>query len=118
MEKKRLTCIVCPIGCQMEADTEGDRVLTISGNTCARGAAYAKEELIAPKRMVTSTVRAVCGGESHMVPVKTSRPIPKQMIFPAMAEIRRIHLTTPPKPGDILIKNLLGTESDIVATGE
>jgi len=118
METKRLTCIVCPVGCQMEADMEDNRVFAIRGNTCGRGAEYAREELTAPKRMVTSTVRVVWDGESRMIPVKTSQPIPKHLIFDAMAEIRRIHLTAIPKFGEVLIQDLLDTQADIVVTGE
>ena len=40
---KKLTCIVCPNGCEIEID--GD---SIKGYTCKRGLEYAKEELFHP----------------------------------------------------------------------
>ena len=44
---KKITCIVCPNGCEIEID--GDN---IRGYTCKRGLEYAKNELLAPKIML------------------------------------------------------------------
>ena len=57
METKTLTCITCPMGCELTAELNGGVVTAVTGNTCPRGAVYAKEELTEPKRMLTSTVR-------------------------------------------------------------
>ena len=77
---KKITCIVCPNGCEIEID--GDN---IRGYTCKRGLEYAKNELLAPKRTITSTVRI--SGVDEVCPVKTSLPIPKEEIFNVMKEI-------------------------------
>ena len=37
MERKTLTCICCPIGCMIEAELEGNHVLSVRGNSCPRG---------------------------------------------------------------------------------
>ena len=37
MERKTLTCICCPIGCTIEAELEGNHVLSVRGNSCPRG---------------------------------------------------------------------------------
>ncbi len=50
-----LTCIVCPKGCRLRVDDENGYKVT--GNVCARGEAYGREEALDPKRTVTSTVR-------------------------------------------------------------
>ncbi len=107
--KRELTCIICPIGCSLTATWEGEE-FTVSGNTCPRGAAYAKAECTSPVRTVTATVR--CGGE--MLPVKTDRPIPKDKIFACMAQIHSIEAKAPVKIGDILCRNVFG--ANIVAT--
>ncbi|MEN6364591.1 MAG: DUF1667 domain-containing protein [Rectinema sp.] len=52
-----LTCITCPIGCRLEVETSPDGGIKVSGNRCARGAVYAREEFLTPKRMVTATCR-------------------------------------------------------------
>ena len=54
-----LTCIRCPMGCAIHVEMENGQVVSVTGNTCPRGAEYAKSEATAPVRTVTSTVRAL-----------------------------------------------------------
>ncbi len=108
---KELTCIVCPRGCRLTIDDE----LNVTGNSCPRGAQYAKDELTNPKRMITSFVR-VKNRENTVVSVKTSTSIPKGMIFDVMNEIAKVRVSAPTKIGDIAIKNVLNTGADIIIT--
>lgn len=108
---KEMVCIVCPMGCHLTIDTD---TLDVKGNTCPRGAIYAKEELTAPKRVITSTVRVV-GGIHNRLPVKTSISIPKELNFECMKLLNNIEVKAPVKHGDIIIKNVLGTGADIIA---
>jgi len=108
---KELTCIVCPRGCRLTIDDE----LNVTGNSCPRGAQYAKDELTNPKRMITSFVR-VKNRENTVVSVKTSTSIPKWMIFDVMNEIDKVRVTAPTKIGDVAIKNVLNTGADIIIT--
>ena len=110
---KELTCIVCPRGCRLTIDDD----LNVTGNFCPRGAAYAKDELTNPKRMITSIVR-VKNRENTMVSVKTSVAIPKGMIFDVLKEIEKVMVEAPTHIGDIVIKNVLDTGSDIIITKE
>ncbi|MCR5718240.1 MAG: DUF1667 domain-containing protein [Oscillospiraceae bacterium] len=112
--KQELTCIRCPMGCQLTVEISGDSV-TVSGNTCPRGADYGKKEVTAPTRIVTSSVK-VRGGELPLVSVKTASDIPKDKIFDVMAEIRRCYTDAPVYVGDILIADAAGTGCAIVAT--
>ena len=52
---KELVCIVCPRGCRLKVDEEND--FAVTGNTCPRGAEYGRNEIMAPTRVLTSTVR-------------------------------------------------------------
>lgn len=61
MEKRELTCIGCPLGCSITVTFNGKEVTSVTGNTCSRGAIYAKKEVTDPTRIVTSSVR-VTGG--------------------------------------------------------
>ena len=45
MEKRQLTCIGCPLGCQITVTMENGEVKDVAGYTCARGEKYAREEL-------------------------------------------------------------------------
>lgn len=60
MEVRELTCIGCPLGCQLTV-TMGNDEIKVEGNTCPRGEAYAKKEVTNPTRIVTSTVRVEGG---------------------------------------------------------
>lgn len=108
--KRSLTCILCPLGCSITAEIENGRVIKVEGNTCARGKGYAESECISPKRTITTTVRCKNG---ELLPVKTVCPIPKEKIFAAMKIIKSAHPLLPISTGDIIIKNVFG--SDVVA---
>ena len=34
---KNFTCIICPNGCEIQADVDGGEILSISGNKCEKG---------------------------------------------------------------------------------
>ena len=108
---REVTCIVCPKGCRIFAD-EGNR---LSGAGCERGIAYVQAELENPTRMVTSTVRLTGSGLPRL-PVKTSAPIPKKMMMRAAALLNDVTAAAPVKCGDVIVKNILDTGVDFVAT--
>ncbi len=110
---KELICIVCPKGCHLTVDEENG--YAVSGNNCPRGEEYGKNEVIAPKRTITSTVK-VSGGLYPRLPVKTDKPIPKELIFDAMKLLDEVELTAPVKVGDVVIENVLGTGASFIAT--
>ena len=111
--KKYITCIVCPRGCNIEIDHKDDEVISITGYSCKRGLEYVNSELTDPRRTVTSTVRAENGS---VVAVKTNKAIPKKLIFECMDKINRVRPTLPIHVGDVIIKDILGTGADLVAT--
>ncbi len=113
-----LTCIVCPNGCELAIDYEnqgGITVNSVSGNLCPKGEAYARQELISPTRTIATSV-LVSGGTLPLVSVRINRPIPKARIFDVMNEIRALSLSAPVKAGDVLIPDVLGLGSDVIAT--
>ena len=108
---RELTCIVCPKGCPMKVSLEGKEILDITGFTCPRGKQYAIDECTHPMRTITSTVRAENGA---VVPVKTDRTVPKELMFECMKEINRATVKLPARIGDVVIENLLGTGARLV----
>lgn len=113
---RELICIGCPVGCLITVEKKEDGSLNITGNTCQKGEAYARNEFTAPVRTVTSMIR-VEGGRGKVVPVKTASEIPKGKIGECMDEIRRAKALTPVRVGDVLIKNVAGTGVSVIATG-
>ena len=110
---RELTCIVCPKGCPLKVELENGEIREITGYTCPRGKQYATDECTHPMRTVTSTVRATDG---RVVPVKTSRTIPKERMFDLMKEINAAAVTLPVRIGDVVIADVLGTGADVVVT--
>ena len=110
MERK-LTCIVCPLGCELCVEFADGKVQKVSGNTCPRGTKYAENELTNPRRTVTSTVRCADGS---MLPVKTDREIPKVKMSECMKIINNAIARLPICVGDVIIKDVFG--ANIVAT--
>ena len=113
MEKRILTCIVCPRGCTLDVTLDGGRVIKVEGNACRRGETYANDECQSPKRTVTTTMR--CEGGA-VIPVKTERAIPKELVFSAMKEINAVLAPNAVRVGDVLLKNVAGTGVDVIAT--
>ena len=97
MEKRNLTCIGCPMGCQITVEFEGEEVFSVKGNTCAIGDKYARQEVTHPERTVTSTV-VVVG------------------VFQCMEEINKVRAQAPLAIGDVVVKDVCGTGVDVVVT--
>lgn len=113
--EKELTCIVCPIGCRLRAElNKAGEVVSVSGNTCPRGVAYARDELTHPTRTLTTTVK-VENRTGVMLPVKTDKPISKEKLMAAMAALRDVAAKAPITVGDIVLADLFG-EANVVAT--
>ena len=113
MEKRNLTCIVCPMGCPLTADVENGQVIRIEGQTCKRGEAYARTEITDPRRTLTTTMRT---SDEGRVPVKSSAPLPKGLLVDCMKKINVAEAKLPVNAGDVLIGNIFSTGIDIVAT--
>ena len=106
-------CVMCPKGCHLQVDEENGYKVT--GNGCKNGLEYGKNELICPKRVLTSTVKAE-GGLHNRLPVKSEGEIPKDRIMECMRLLDGITVKCPVKTRDVIIKDILGLGVDIVAT--
>ena len=107
-----LTCIECPMGCALTVEVENGKVVSVGGNNCARGKMYAENEVICPKRVVTSTVKTEKGVP---VSVKTDKPVRKSEIFAVMEKINQVVAKTPIKIGDVLLEGI-DEDANLVAT--
>jgi CxxC motif-containing protein len=99
-------CIVCPNGCDLRVEIENGEVSSVAGNRCPRGDVWARGEVSDPLRVVTGSIASV----------RTSGPVPKNRIFDAVTEIRRITLDAPVPMGDEVVSNLLGLGVSLVVT--
>lgn len=113
--EQSITCINCPVGCRMTvALSDNGDFVSVSGNTCPRGASYARQECTLPQRMITAVIPV--SGSSVPLSVKTSAPVPKSMIQAVMTELGRLTVAAPVRMGQVILPNVLQTGSDIIAT--
>ncbi|GAH36942.1 unnamed protein product [marine sediment metagenome] len=111
---KVIRCIVCPTGCQIQAISKGSDI-EFEGYTCQRGLEYAQQEYFEPKRILTTTIR-VEDGFLPLIPVRTNKPILKEKLNEALDEIARTKVKAPIEMGEILIENILGLGSNVIAS--
>ncbi len=112
---REFVCISCPMGCHLTVDDSDKSNIIVTGNTCPRGKIYGINEVTAPKRMVTSSVKVI-GGIDLVVSVKTKEAIDKNLIFDVLKELNNVCLKAPVKIGDVVIKNVLNSGIDVIAT--
>lgn len=121
MENRTLTCIGCPMGCQVSVSYEikdgapNMDTMEVTGNTCPRGREYAISEVTAPTRTVTGTI-SINNREGRVVPVKTASAIPKDKIFDVAAKLFELSVTAPVKIGDVVCEDICGTGVSLVIT--
>ena len=117
MSTRELTCIGCPMGCALVVELDGKKVVSVKGNSCKIGENYGKKECTNPTRVVTSSV-LVTGGESEILSVKTESDIPKSMIYDCIGALKNVVVKAPIHIGDVVLKNVLNTGVNIIATKE
>ena len=114
MQKKCLTCVICPKGCALEADIAGNQIKELRGNGCKRGISYAESEIFHAERMLTTTV--MVKERRYMLPVRTKTAIPREKVMACMEYLRTVKVATPIKTHDIIVSDILGTGVDIIAS--
>ena len=117
MEVRNLTCINCPMGCQLTVELENGEVKSVSGYTCRRGEVYARKEVTNPTRIVTSSVKITdAKSKETMVSCKTAQDIPKGKIFDVVKDIKDVTVKAPVHIGDVIKADVAGTGVDMIAT--
>lgn len=104
------TCILCPNGCQLEWKDGG-----IAGNRCPRGAEFGRQEREAPVRSVTTVVLTEDG---TLLPVRTDKPVPKDMVFEVIDFCRRQAVAAGRPLNDIVFENVLDTGANVIACAD
>lgn len=113
--KKEIICTVCPRGCHIMVEGDGDKVLSAEGYNCKRGLEYANTEYAHPVRILTTLVK-IEGVQNDLLPVRSSKPLPKEKLFDCMDVIRATTAKLPVDRYDVIISDICGTGVDIVAT--
>jgi CxxC motif-containing protein len=112
---KEIICIICPRGCRIKVEGEGKGIVKIDNNLCKRGYEYSKSEFINPCRILTSSVKLLSSHGRRMMPVRSTKPIPKEFILDCMKVIKKISIEAPVKINQVIISDILGTGIDIIS---
>lgn len=110
----KILCVTCPKGCSLEVTREGDTVVEVKPG-CKRGHEYAKRELVDPRRMVATSIK-IKNGVHPLLPVYTSAPFPKPRIMELQKKLRKVETQAPVKMGSVVVRNILDTGIDIIAS--
>lgn len=115
--EKNMTCIICPNGCELKVKAEGADGIEVSGGLCEKGLEYAKNEMLNPARVLTTTVK-VKGGNLNLVGVRSDRPISRGLLREAVKVLQGIEVDAPVGFHQVLLEDILGTGAKIIATRE
>jgi len=110
---KQFTCIICPTCCELETDGSD-----VNGARCPKGEAFARQEMVMPMRVITTTVRCDTAEGVRMIPVKTTCPVPMARIFEIMKGIKALRLSEVPPYGSLVTVDTLAEPAELVVTGE
>jgi len=114
-EKKHFVCVVCPMGCEIDVVHDGSKIISMEGNKCEKSEEFVSQELIEPMRILTTTVR-IQGSRWPVIPVRTDKAVPKRLFPRIIRQLRDIKLRAPVNILDVVVKDVLRTGADIIAT--
>ena len=110
VKSEQFICIGCPIGCPLQLQHKGGKIMEVSGHECNRGAKYARQEFTDPRRSLSTTV-AISGAKGTRLPVKVTEPVEKDQVTEAVCKIHELDIAAPVRLGQVLIHDLLGEEN-------
>lgn len=115
VEKKHFTCVICPLGCEIDVELQNGNVVSMEESKCEKGKEFVLQELEEAMRILTTTV-PVKGAKWAMLPVRTDKPIPKRLLSKVIEQLANIELHAPVKMYHVVVKDVAGTDANIVAT--
>ena len=113
--RQEFVCVRCPVGCLLTVDVNADGTVEVSGNSCVLGERYGAKEAVAPERMVTTLIH-VGGVGGTPLPVRTTSPVPKDMMGKIASAVHALEVALPVRIGDVVASDICGTGVDVIAT--
>jgi CxxC motif-containing protein len=109
---RRFICIVCPACCEIETDG-----VEVNGSGCPKGEAFARQEMVMPLRVITTTVRCQTHKGVRMLPVKTACPTPLSKVPDIMRQIKSLCLSEVPPIGSRIEAGTPAAPVELIVTG-
>lgn len=117
MSEIKLTCIVCPNGCELTVSKNPEGVTSVAGNLCPKGVKFATDELERPVRTFTGTA-ATLFEDFPVASVRINREVPREEIPRVARYVNSLVLKKRYAPGDVVEENVLGLGADLIATAD
>jgi CxxC motif-containing protein len=115
MGPAELVCIACPIACRLTVTQAPDGQITVDGNRCPKGELYGKEEMLAPRRIVTAVV-PTSSMDFPCVPVRTDTPVARDLVAVLLRDLYRLRVDLPVRSGQVLVADFHGSQVVITRT--
>jgi len=112
-DAREFLCIRCPKGCRLKVVRKGDEI-KVEGNECPLGEKYGREELLNPRRIVTSTVK-IKNAMYPRLPVRTAEPVPKDKIMDVIKALKGVVIEAPVKRGQVVLDDVANTGVPVIA---
>jgi CxxC motif-containing protein len=103
------------MGCHLSVRIRDGKVEEVGNAGCKRGLDYGVKEVISPVRDFFTTIR-IKGGKVPMLSVRSREPVPKDKLMAYSLELSRLSVSAPVSIGEVIVKNIQGSDVDIVAT--
>ena len=116
--KKYFCCTTCPLECKLTVtvDESDNSFIAVAGNRCPRGEVFARQELVLPLRVLTSTVRLEGVPGMALLPVRSDHAFALKKHRQAVQELHGVRCQAPVRMGDVIVEHVAGTDADIIAT--
>lgn len=102
-----LVCIACPLACRLTVSRSDEGDISVTGNRCPRGELYGREEVLAPRRIVTAVVPTTSPG-FPCASVKTDGPVPRALVTELLRDLYARTVELPLRRGQALIEDFHG----------
>lgn len=107
-----ITCKVCKLNCLIKINKNSNPI-EVMGNKCPKGKTYALTTI--ESRVLRGQVKLLKSSMARL-PVHTSGPVHKEDVQDLMDLIAEIEVTGPVKAGQVILKNPLGLDIDLLAS--
>lgn len=115
--EKYYCCTTCPLECKLTVSVdENGAFLAVTGNRCPRGEDFARQELVLPLRVLTSTVRVSGSHGMILLPVRSDRAFALTKHRRAVQELHKIRCQAPVRMGDVIVDKIIGTDANMIAS--
>lgn len=104
---RELVCIACPIACRITVTMARAGEVKVTGNRCSRGETYGKEEVLAPRRILTAVV-PTDSPRFPCAPVRTDRAIGRAVVPQLLRELYARRVSLPVRQGQVFIEDFDG----------